>query len=256
MIADSLINNTTEAQGSLYVPVEFKIFGEHSEAYNKVSEIEEAKALNNSDYFVKSGVAVGLSVYFLLLLFVLKRRISSLCKMFFDYRFAKKQYEETNRISVMNTGYTVLFTIIVASALFSLMSNYQEYRLYAVPFLVLSGIFTVQSAALKLIALICKAENIFGEIHLNRRLYLSITGIAILPLTVVALLYSDSDIKVEQSMFLMSKILIGVLMLFMTVRIIRIFSEAKVSYFFRFLYFCTFEISPYLALFIVFENIN
>jgi hypothetical protein len=254
MIADSLINNTTTTPGSLYIPVEFKIFGEHSVAYNKVSEIAETKPLNNSDYFVKSGVAAGLSIYFLFILLALNRRISSINKMFSDYWFAKKQYEETSRISVMNTTYIVLFTIIVLSVLFSLMKNYQEYKLSAVPFLVLSGIFIVQSSALKLVAQVCKAENLFGEIRLNRRLYLSVLGIAILPLTVIALLYSDT--KVEQSIFLMSKILTGILMLFMTNRILRIFSEAKVSYFFRFLYFCTFEISPYLALFIVFENIN
>ncbi|MDR2383558.1 MAG: DUF4271 domain-containing protein [Prevotellaceae bacterium] len=254
MIADSLINNITAAPESTYVPVDVKIFGEHSVAYSKVSEIAEAKALNSSNYFVKSGIAVGLGIYFLFLLFAFKRRISGIRKMFYDYRFAKKQYEEISRISILNTRYTILFTITVASILFSLMSSYQEYELSAVPFLVLSGIFIVQSSAMKLVALICKAENIFGEIHLNRRLYLSALGIAIMPLTVVALLYSDT--KVEQSMFLTSKILTGVLMLFMAIRIIRIFSDAKVSYFFRFLYFCTFEISPYLALFIVFENIN
>jgi hypothetical protein len=254
MLSDSLINNTTADTGNLYIPAEFGIFGENSVAYNKVSEISETKTVNQSNYFFKSGVAVGLSVYFLLILFVLKGRISDIRKMFTDYRFTKKQYEETSRISAINTSYILFFTIIVASVLFSLINNYQEYKLMIVPFLALSGVFIIQSASLKLVATICKSENIIGEIQLNRKLYHGILGITILPTTIIALLYSDTDL--EQTIYLISEILIGILMLSMTIRILKVFSEAKVSYFLRFLYLCTFEISPYLALFVVFENIN
>jgi hypothetical protein len=254
MISDSLTNNITVDTGNVYIPAEFGIFGENSAVYNSVSEISEAKTVNTGDYIVKSGVAVGLCIYFLLILLILKGRISGVCKMFADYRFAKKQYEETNRISVVNTSHIILFTIIVVSVQFSLMNNYQEYRLAIVPFLALTGVFTVQSAALKFVALICKSEDICGEVHLNRKLYFNVFGIIILPLTIVALLYSDT--AVEQTVFATTKILSGILLLSMMIRILRVFSEARVSYFFRFLYLCVFEISPYLALFIVFENIN
>jgi hypothetical protein len=254
MTADSLTNSIAADTGSSYIPPEFAIFGEQSVVYHRVSEIAEAKALNSNDYMLKSGVAVGLSICFLLILLILKNRISIIGKMFADYRFTKKQYEETSRISSMNTSYIALFTIAVASILFSLMSNYQEYKLVAVPFLALSGIFIVQSAALKLVAFVCKAENIFGEIHLNRKLYINVSGAIIMPLTVTALLYSGT--KIEQTFFTISQILTGILMLSMMIRILRVFAEAKISYFFRFLYLCIFEISPYLALFIVFENIN
>jgi hypothetical protein len=255
MVSDSLINNVIATDtGNTYIPAEFKIFGEKSVVYNSISEMPDTKVINHSANLVKSGVAVGLSIYFLVILFVLKGRISSISKMFTDYRFMKKQYEATSRISTINITYIVLFTIIVVSVQFSLMVNYQEYKMTAVPFLALSGIFIVQSAALKLVALICKSENILGEIHLNRKLYLSVLGITILPLTVLALLYTGT--RVEAIVFIISKILASILILSMAIRILRVFSEAKVSYFFRFLYLCTFEISPYLALFIVFENIK
>ncbi|MDR1593604.1 MAG: DUF4271 domain-containing protein [Prevotellaceae bacterium] len=230
-----------------------EIFGEKSIVYHSVSEIPETKAINHSEHFVKNGVAVGLCVYFLVILFVLKGRISNISKMFTDYWFTKKQYEATSKISTVNTTYIVLFTIIVVAVQFSLMVNYQEYEMTAIPFLALSGIFIVQSAALKLTALICKSEYILGEIHLNRKLYLSVLGVMILPLTVLALLYSGTQI--EATVLMISKILAAILILFMMIRILRVFSEAKVSHVFRFLYLCTFEISPYLALFIVFENI-
>jgi hypothetical protein len=254
MALDSLINNVTADTGTVYIPAEFAIFGEHSETYHKVSEITESNVIDNGNTLVKNGVVVGLIVYFLLILFILKDRILYIRKMLLDYRFTKKQYAATSRITTMNTSYIILFTITVVSVQFALMNNYQDYELTAVPFLALFGIFTVQSAASKLIALICKSEDILGEIHLNRKLYLHVLGFAIMPLTVTALLYSDTQLA--QAMFTVSKILAGVLMLSMTVRIMRVFADAKVSYFFRFLYLCTLEISPYLALFIVFENIN
>jgi Mg2+ and Co2+ transporter CorA len=123
-----------------------------------------------------------------------------------------------------------------------------------IPFLALLGVFFLQSAALRLVALICKSENVLGEIDLNRKLYLSISGMIILPVTVLTLLYEGTDFGIIA--ILISKILFGILILLMMIRLLRVFAEAKVSYFFRFLYLCTFEISPYLALFIVFENIN
>jgi hypothetical protein len=254
MLSDSLINNIAADTGNVYIPAEFRIFGDKSVVYNSVSEMPATKNINHSEHIVKSGVAAGLSIYFLMIFFVLKGRISSISKMFTDYRFAKKQYETTGRIRTVNTAYTILFTIIVASIQFSLMLNYKEYKMTAVPFLALSGIFIIQLAALKLVAMICKAENILGEIRLNRKLYLSVLGMAILPQTIVALLYAGTYI--EETAFVVSKILAAILILFMTIRIMRVFAEAKVSYFFRFLYFCTFEISPYLAMFIIFENIK
>jgi hypothetical protein len=254
MISDSLANNMAADTGSLHISVESWIFGENSTVYDRTSEILEAKTVNHSDHFVKSGVAAGLCIYFLIMLFVLKGRTSSIGKMLTDYRFTKKQYEATTRISTINTTYIVLFTIIIASVQFTLMANYQEYRMTAVSFLALSGIFLLQSAALKTVALICKSENILGEVNLNRKLYFGMLGIAVLPFTVLALLYAGTD--VEETALAISKILAGILMLFMVIRILRVFSEARVSYFFRFLYLCTFEISPYLALFIVFENIK
>jgi hypothetical protein len=254
MISDSLTNSIAADTVNRYIPAEFEIFGGNSIAYSRVSEISEAKAINQSNHFVKSGVAAGLSIYFLLILLILNRRISNMCKMFVDYRFTKKQYEEASRISAINVTYMVLFTVIVISVQFSLINNYQEYKLTAVPFLALSGIFIIQSAALKLLALICKSENILGEVNLNRKLYLGILGMIVLPLTVTALLYAGTE--TEKTAFAISEILTGILILSMLIRVLKVFSAAKVSYFFRFLYLCTFEISPYLALFIVFENIN
>jgi hypothetical protein len=231
-----------------------EIFGEKSAVYNSISEIPETKVINHSEHFVKSGVAAGLCIYLLVILFVLKGRISTVSKMFTDYRFAKKQHEATSRISTISTTYIVLFTILVVSVQFSLIINYQEYKMVAVPFLALSGIVILQSAALKLVGMICKSENILGEIALNRRLYLSILGIMILPFTILALLYAGT--QVEEISFIISQILASLLILSMMIRLLHVFSEAKVSYFFRFLYLCTFELSPYLALFIVFENIK
>ncbi|MDR2286898.1 MAG: DUF4271 domain-containing protein [Prevotellaceae bacterium] len=254
MVSDSLINNIAADTGNVYIPAEFRIFGDKSIVYNSVSEMPASKTIDHSEHIVKSGVAAGLSVYFLMIFIVLKSRIPSISKMLTDYRFTRKQYEATSRIRTINTTYTVLFTIIVASIQFSLMVNYQEYKMMATPFLALSGIFIIQPVALRLVALICKSENIFGEIHLNRKFYLSILGMAILPLTIVALLYSGT--RIEEIALVISKILAAILILFMTIRIMRVFAKANVSYFFRFLYLCTFEISPYLVLFIIFENIN
>jgi hypothetical protein len=143
---------------------------------------------------------------------------------------------------------------MVISIQISLINKYQEYKMVAVFFLALLGIRFLQSAALRLLAVICKSENILGEVNLNRKLYLSVTGMITLPATVLALLYGGTT--VEQAALLISKILFGILILLMVIRLLRVFKEAKISYFFRFLYLCTLEISPYLALFIVFENIN
>ncbi|MDR2653366.1 MAG: DUF4271 domain-containing protein [Prevotellaceae bacterium] len=239
---------------SLYFSAESAIFGPNSVAYHKTSEMLETKTINHTDNFIRSGIAVGLCVYFLLILFILKERISSISKMFADYQFTKKQYEETSKISYINTTYIVMFTIVIASIQFLLINDYQEYKMLIVPFLALSGIFILQSTALKLIAWISKSENILGEINLNRKLYLSILGLIILPMTVLALLYEGSN--VEKIALMTSKVLFCILMLLMVIRLLRIFSEAKVSYFFFFLYLCTLEISPYLALFVVFENIS
>jgi hypothetical protein len=91
-------------------------------------------------------------------------------------------------------------------------------------------------------------------VSLNRKLYIGILGIMIMPFTVLALLYAETGI--EKNALAISEILAGILILFMLVRLSKVFSEAGVSYFFRFLYLCAFEISPYLALFIVFESIK
>jgi hypothetical protein len=254
MIYDSLTNSVPADTGNLYIPAEFEIFGENSLAYNTVSEIQEAKIINNDSHFVRSGIAVGLCIYFLLILLFLKGRISDIGKMFSDYRFTKKQYEETGRLSTINTSYIILFTITVVSVQFALINRYREYEMTTVPFLALLGVFLLQSAALKLAALVCKSENILGEINLNRKLYLSASGMIILPVIVLSLLYEGTE--AGNVAMLISKILLGILILLMMIRLLRVFNEAKVSYFFRFLYLCTFEISPYLALFIVFENIN
>jgi hypothetical protein len=254
MISDSLTNNIATDTGKLYIPEEFKIFGENSVVFNRTSEIAETKTINHSDNFVKNGVAVGLSICILLIFYSLKGRISSIQKMFVNYRFAKKQYEETSRITAINTIYIILFAIIVVSIQFSLLNNYQEYEMTIIPFLALSIILIVQSIALKLLALISHSESIIGEIRLNRNLYLSISGIIILPPTVLALLYEGTE--VETIALIVSKILLGIIILSMIIRLSKVFSEANVSYLFHFLYLCIFEISPYLALFIVFENIN
>ncbi|MDR1581672.1 MAG: DUF4271 domain-containing protein [Prevotellaceae bacterium] len=254
MISDSLKNNIVENAGDLYIPAESGIFGKNSVVYYKTAEISEIKPINHSDNFVKSGIAVSLCIYFLLILFILKERISSISKMFDDYQFTKKQYEESSRISSINTTYIVMFTIMVVSVQFFLMNDYQEYKLLIVSFLALFGIFIIQSVVLKLVTFVCKSEDILGEVNLNRKLYLSILGMILLPMTVLALLYEGSNI--EKIALIISRAIFCSLILFMIFRLRRIFSEAKVSYFFFFLYLCTFEISPYLALFIVFESIN
>jgi hypothetical protein len=254
MISDSLTNNIATDTGKVYIPEEFKVFGENSLIFNRTSEIAEVAIINYSDRFVKNGVVVGLSIYILLIFLSLQGKIANIRKMFVNYRFAKKQYEETNRITSVNTTYIILLAIIVISIQFSLLNNYQEYKMSMVTFLILSGILIVQSIALKLLALICHSENIIGEIRLNRNLYLSISGIIILPPTVLALLYEGTE--VETAALIVSKILLGIIILSMIIRLSKVFSEANVSYLFRFLYLCVFEISPYLALFIVFENIN
>jgi hypothetical protein len=254
MISDSLTNNTVTDTGKLHVPEEFKIFGENTAVCHRTSEITEAKTINHHDHFVKSGVAVGLSIYILLIFLALKGRMSSIRKMFADYRFAKKQYKETSRITTINTTYIILLAIITVSIQFSLLNSYPEYKMATVPFLSLSGILIVQSAALKLLAMVCHSETIMEEISLNRNLYLSISGITILPPTVLALLYEGTG--VETVALIVSEILLGIIILAMMIRLSRVLSDANVSYLFRFLYLCIFEISPYLALFIVFENIN
>jgi hypothetical protein len=254
MTSDTLANIITADTGNLYIPAEFSIFGKKSVVYNRVSEISEAKIIDNSEYLVKDEIAVSLCIYFFLILYILKDRIQAIGKMFVDYRFAKKQYKETNWTNTLNTSYTIMFTLIIASIQFSLIGNYQDYEFAMVIFMTLLGVFILQSASLKLVALICKTEDMFDEVHLNRKLYYSVSGIIVLPFTITALLYPGTEI--ERITFEISKIIACILYLSMIVRILRVFTDAKVSCFFRFLYLCTFEISPYLALFIVFKDIN
>jgi hypothetical protein len=184
------------------------------------------------------------------ILFLLKGRISKISKMWTDYHFVKKQYEETTSIKTVNTTQLMLFTIVVAAIQFSLLSDYQDYKMVIVPFLALLGIFIFQSAFIRLTGWICKLEDVLGEIDFNRQIYLSILGIIILPLTLSALLYEGTI--VEDTAFVTSEILLIFVLLFMIIRLVTVFSNAKIPYFFRFLYFCIFELSPYLILFIVF----
>lgn len=248
MISDSLVNKITTDTANLYGEAE--IFGGTSVVYNKVSEISEAKPRTDTGNFIKSGTAICLIIYFLLILFFLKGRISKISKMFSDSHFVKKQYEETTSIKAVNTTQLMLFTIIVAAIQFSLLNDYQDYKMVTVPFLALSGIFIFQSAFIRLTGWICESEDVLGEINFNRQIYLSTLGIIILPLTLSALLYEGS--KIENTAFIISEILLILVLLFMVIRLLTVFSQAKVSYFFCFLYFCVFELSPYLILFIVF----
>jgi hypothetical protein len=250
MVSDSLTNNIATDTGKLYISDELNIFGEKSLVFHRISDITESKTINQSDSFIQNGLAVGLSIYIMLIFFSLKGRMSSISKMFVDYRFTKKQYEETSRITAINTTSIVALAIIVLSIQFSLLNNYSIYKMAIVSSLILSGILILQSAAVKLLALVCHSKHIIGEINLNRNLYLSILGIIILPPTVLALVYEGTE--VETAALIVSKILLGIIILTMIIRLSKVLSGADVSYLFRFLYLCIFEISPYLALFIVF----
>jgi hypothetical protein len=229
---------------------ETSIFGGNSVVYNKVSEISEMRPRTDTDTFVKSGAAIGLAIYFLLILFFLKGRVSKISKMFTDYHFVKKQYDETTSIKAVNTTQLMLFTIVVMAIQFSLLSNYPDYKMALIPFFALSGIFIFQSALMRLTGWICKSEAMLGEIDFNRQIYLSTLGIIILPLTLSALLYGGT--KVENTAFVISEILLAFVLIFMVIRLLTVFDQAKTPYFFRLLYFCVFELSPYLILFIVF----
>jgi hypothetical protein len=239
--------------GKIYIPAEFKIFGDKSTVYNRTSEITETKPVNFSNRIVKSWISAGLVLYLLLLFFAL-RRLLVIQKMVTDYRFAKKQYEETSWITTSNIVPVILFTIVVVSVQYSLWSDYQEFAMIIIPILLLSGIFMIQSASLKLLGLVCRSENVTGEVRLNRSMYMSIVGIIISPLVILALLYEGTVVKMVA--LIASEVLLGILVLLMLIRLSKVFSEAKISYLFRFLYLCVFEISPYLAAFIVFENIS
>ncbi|MDR1895881.1 MAG: DUF4271 domain-containing protein [Prevotellaceae bacterium] len=235
-----------------------KIFGNASIAYNSVSEISysvtsyaEIKDVRQ-ELFVKSSIALGLIIYMLFVLFSLKRYVLSTYKLLTDYRFAKKQYESTTSINLMNPNSLILFTILVVAISFSMFYNVTEYQLIIVPALAFAGIIILQSALLKLSGWVSKNEEVMGEIVFNRKYYMSILGIIIFPLTVLILLY---DTKIQRIALIISAILTILLLLFMVIRILKIFSEAGFSYFSRFLYLCTLEISPYLALFVVFENV-
>jgi hypothetical protein len=229
------------------------VFGEQSVVYHNVAEIAYP-LINPSTHIVMSIIATVLCIGFLLILLTLKGRIANVVKMVLDYRFTKKQYDEASRIGAMNTSHITLFTVSVVAVQIWLMTDHPEYRITGVVFLALLGVILLQSAALKIIAWICKSDDLLGEIALNRKLYADMVGAAVLPVTVVALLYNETE--VEHIALYVSKILFTILIIATIARLLKVFGTAQVSYFFRFLYLCAFEISPYLALLIIFENID
>lgn len=244
------------------VPVEFYtdasgIFGTMSITQHKVSDISiNIPQQSNEIHFIKSGIALGLIVFFLFILIYFKNSIISVYKILTDYRFSKKQFEESTTINVNNPVVLNIFTIcILGISVFltgydkNIISNFLMLPSF---FLIFAGISLLQNGVLKVSGWASESVEIFGEILFNRNYYWGIIGLFLFPVTLIVLLYNLPVL----SIILIYGILLGTLVLLMIIRILKVFSEARVSYFFRFLYLCTFEISPYLALLIVFKSIS
>jgi hypothetical protein len=220
-----------------------------------VSELSPVQSLNpiHCELIENGIVTFFLLVYLLAVLFTLRRHKSDLYKMFLDYRFARKHYEDSSDTSVVHPFYVVLFAIINVASLLALQFEQPDYRTAALLSAALSGVMLIQAGVMKVSGMLCQSDNIFNELEYNRKHYLSITGIIICPVTMLALLYDNQTkiIALEAA-----KILGGVVMILMFVRLMKIFAETGVSYFFRFLYLCGLEISPYIVLYIVFKSVE
>jgi hypothetical protein len=201
----------------------------------------------------KGIAAFFLLVYLLAVLFALRHHKSDLYKMFLDYRFARKRYEDSSDTSAVHPFYVVLFAIINVASLLALQFEQPDYRTTALLSAALSGVMLIQAGVMKASGKLCQADNVFNELEYNRKHYLSITGIVICPVTMLALIHDSRTTVVALEA---AKILGGIVMILMFVRLMKIFAETGVSYFFRFLYLCGLEISPYIVLYIVFKSVE
>jgi hypothetical protein len=118
-------------------------------------------------------------------------------------------------------------------------------------YMILAGVWILQVIASKVCAVITFTEDLINEISFNKQLVSGVAGIILFPVVVIMLLYDNPSIN--EAMLKTGAILLSVFVILMIIRTFAIFFVARISTFQFFLYLCIFEISPYLALCIVFQ---
>lgn len=236
----------------------FEIYGRESISPHAWSEnVLVYKSADYENYSSRKGVAViSLFFVFVLLLVFSGRHLPDMFRAGYTYRLSGKRYSENYKSDARSGMYFTFFCgLILPFFLFTYLCSCglfdYDYRYLALTYPALIGVWLLQSAATRICSAVARAELLVGEINFNKHLMAGIAGIALFPVVVTLLLYDDQELR---ETILNVGVAILILMIICTViRMFVIFSSARVSAFRFFLYLCAFEISPYLALYIVFK---
>jgi hypothetical protein len=230
------------------------VFGTASTVFNTTDEVFCPQyIITEPSQYIKNGMALAMVVLMMIVLLFLKNHGYNLYRIIVNYRFAKKQYEETSSIPATGMLFMKIFTLLIVSIYFSLLLDLPEKYMITVPFAIFTAVFFAQNIFMRLTGFLCKTEEISGEIIFNRKYFFNIIGITVFPALLLSILYDSQQNRLFLSI---SGILLAITLATMQIRLMSVFTEAKVSYFFRFLYLCALEISPYFLLLIIFEYIG
>lgn len=238
----------------------FKIVSEvrPEEIYGRQSILHGSLQMENipQEESSQTGI-IALTTILIVLVFLIhsKKNIFELIKASINYKLARKQFEEN--IGVLDTfrKYFFILSIISFSIFTSLVFAKQLYVYdlsvlhFLIVFLFISGLLLIQGNVLKICGTVTLTQTMISEISFHRQLISGLGGMLFVPLTLGFLLYLEDE-----------KILIAglsiYLLLFISfhIRTFLIFSRARISIFFWFLYLCTFEIGPFLPLYIVYQS--
>ena len=238
----------TDYTSNRYDAAPEEIFGANSVVYSTVTE--QTSNIEYKPQYINSFIVLGLIIFLSIL--YLHSNIANIIKLITNYNFSKKHFEESDAINVRKPTLFVVYTVIVVSLLFHTIFNLFDYFLLFPLALAFGSVLILQSGLLKLSGWVSDYRDLFNEIIFNRNYFLGLIGLIISPLVLLSFLYSFSS----KYLLIVQIILIIIPLLLMIIRILKVFSEAKVSYFFCFLYLCAFEISPYLMLLIGFEYVK
>ncbi|MDR2562737.1 MAG: DUF4271 domain-containing protein [Prevotellaceae bacterium] len=209
---------------------------------------------NDTSY--KSSAVISLIAVFILLTIFSGRHLPDMFRAAYTYRYSGKRYSENYKFDARSGIYFTIFCgLILPFFIFKYLTSCGlfdfDYCSLLLAYPALIGLWLLQAAATRVCAVVARADSLIGEINFSKRLMTGIAGIALFPVVVTLLLYEGTalhEVSLNVGFAILILMIIGTI-----IRMFVIFLSAKVSAFRFFLYLCAFEISPYLALYIVFK---
>ena len=236
----------------------FEIYGNESTSPNAYfgNALVHNTVDTRDEHSYKSAAVVGLILVFVLLLIFSGKYVPDMFRTAYSHRLSGKRYAENYKSDTHAGTYFVLFcALILPFFVFACLSSRgiveADYSHLGTMYPILIGVWLLQSAATKICSAVARVESLVGEINFNKRLMAGVVGIVLFPVVLALLLYDEP--RLYDASLTIGMTILAVLIISMIIRIFTVFFEARISAFRFFLYLCAFEISPYLALYIVFK---